>query len=73
MGGNNEPKSEHSERGQAKLLALVDELVAKGAEKSAVIHIIEKESTQLRDALDNRSDDQVEEPSNDRPAAGRSQ
>lgn len=53
-----------------KLLALVDELVAKGAERSAVIYMIEKESTQLRDALDNRPDHQIKEPSNDWPAAG---
>ncbi|AYD04707.1 hypothetical protein [Neorhizobium sp. NCHU2750] len=56
-----------------KLLALVDELVARGAERSAVIYMIEQESAQLRDGLDNRSDHQVEEPSNDWPAAGRSQ
>lgn len=53
-----------------KLLALVDDLVDRGAERSAVIYMIEKESTQLRGALDNRSDHQIEEPSNDWPAAG---
>lgn len=31
------------------LLALVDDLVAKGAERNAVIYMIEKEATQLRD------------------------
>ncbi|MGO4353258.1 hypothetical protein AB4Z25_15235 [Rhizobium sp. RAF36] len=56
-----------------KLLALVEELVAKGAERSAVIYMIEKESTQLRDPVDDRSDRQIDEPSDDWPAAGRSQ
>lgn len=56
-----------------KLLALVGELVAKGAERSAVIYMIEKKSTQLRDALDNRFDYQIEDYSNDWPAADRAQ
>ena len=59
-----------------RILSIVEELVAKGAEKSAVIYMIEKESTQLREVIDSmsRTDDDSgsEEPSNDWPAAGAS-
>ncbi|WFR97482.1 hypothetical protein [Rhizobium tumorigenes] len=57
-----------------RLVSIVEELVAKGAEKRAVIYMIEKESTQLREVIDSMSgtDDGAgsEEPSNDWPAAG---
>ena len=52
-----------------RLHALIDELVAKGAERSAVIYMIEKESTQLRNTMDEIPDHQIDEPSNDWPSA----
>ena len=56
-----------------RLHALIDELVAKGAERSAVIYMIEKESTQLRDTMDESSNHQIDEPSNDWPSATKAQ
>ncbi|NLR98054.1 hypothetical protein HGP17_14640 [Rhizobium sp. P38BS-XIX] len=58
-----------------RLLSLVSELVEKGAERNAVIYMIEKESLQLRHAIESgRSgnldfDRQIEEPANDWPAS----
>lgn len=58
-----------------RLLLLVNELVARGAERNAVIYMIEKESTQLRDAIEYGRlgkvdrDRQIDEPSNDWPAS----
>ncbi|MBX4863770.1 hypothetical protein G9X64_36370 [Rhizobium sophorae] len=56
-----------------RLHALIDELVAKGAERSAVIYMIEKESAQLRDRMDEIPDHQIDEPSNDWPSASKAQ
>ncbi|MBP2562266.1 putative membrane protein [Neorhizobium galegae] len=55
------------------LHALIDELVAKGAERSAVIYMIEKESAQLRDTMKEIPDHQIAEPSNDWPSAIKAQ
>jgi hypothetical protein len=58
------------------LLALVDGLVAKGAERNAVIYMIEKEAMQLRDGqhtdrVPAANPVVVEEPANDWPGAVR--
>ncbi len=55
-----------------RLHALIGELVAKGAERSAVIYMIEKESAQLRDTME-IPDHQIDEPSNDWPSATKGQ
>lgn len=58
-----------------RLMSLVDEFVAMGAERYAVIYMIEKESTRLRDAVIMERKDAAaspqEGPSSGAPVGGR--
>lgn len=55
-----------------RLAALLDELVAKGADRLSIVYVMEKEVAALRDGppAEARKKD-AEEPSNDWPAADR--